>query len=114
MAEAALPAASFFSERFNSVVTLLHVIEKNAPREVHGQHHLNNAGEAVDYLQDTARRAFPKMPRANIHVHIEKVENVAAGIVAHASELDYDSIIMCSHGRGMALHLFLGSIAEKI
>jgi nucleotide-binding universal stress UspA family protein len=42
------------------------------------------------------------------------VENVAAGIVAHVNELDCDSIIMCSHGRGMALHLFLGSIAERI
>ncbi len=114
MAEAALPAASFLSEKFNAVVTLLHVIEKNAPLEVHGQHHLNNAGEAAAYLQDTARCAFPEMGQVNIHVHIAEVENVAASIVAHASELDYDSIIMCSHGRGRALHLFLGSIAEKI
>lgn len=114
MAEAALPAASFLSGKFNAVVTLFHVIEKNAPREVHGQHHLNNAGEAAAYLQDTARRAFPEMAQVNIHVHIAEVENVAASIVEHTSELDFDSIIMCSHGRGSALHLFMGSIAEKI
>jgi nucleotide-binding universal stress UspA family protein len=114
MAEAALSAASFLAEKFDAVVTLLHVIEKNAPREVHGQHHLNNAGEAATYLQDTAQRAFPARVRVNIHVHTAEVENVAASIVEHASKLDFDSIIMCSHGRGRALHLFMGSIAEKI
>ena len=114
MAEAALSAASFLSEKFNAVVTLIHIIEKNAPHEVHGQYHLSNAGEAAAYLKNTARRAFPEIIQVNIHVHTEGVENVAASIVEHTSELDYDLIIMCSHGRGRAFHLFLGSIAEKI
>jgi nucleotide-binding universal stress UspA family protein len=42
------------------------------------------------------------------------VDNVAASIVAHADELKHDLVIMCSHGRGQALHLFLGSIAQSV
>ncbi len=114
MAEAALPAASFFAEKFNSKVTLLHVIEKDAPREVHGQHHLADVAEAAAYLKGIAREAFPEGVHVNIHVHTAEVENVAAGIVDHAEELKYDLVVMCSHGRGRALHLFLGSIAEKV
>jgi nucleotide-binding universal stress UspA family protein len=114
MAEAALSAASFLAEKFKAAVTLLHIIEKNAPREVHGQRHLTDAGEATAYLEGVARRAFREAAEVNIHVHAAEDQNVAAGIVGHAEELQYDLIVMCSHGRGRALHLFLGSIAEKI
>lgn len=114
MAEAALSAASFLAEKFKAAVTLLHIIEKNAPREVHGQRHLTDAGEATAYLESVARQAFREAADVNIHVHAAEDQNVAAGIVGHAGELQYDLIVMCSHGRGRALHLFLGSIAEKI
>ena len=114
MAEAALPAAAFLAAKFDAVVTLVHVVEKNAPSEIHGQSHLTNAAEAEAYLRDTARRAFPVGVRSDFHVHTAEVDNVAESIEAHADELDHDMIVMCSHGRGRALHLFLGSIAQKI
>lgn len=114
MAEAALPAAAFLSAKFGSLVTLVHVIEKNAPREVHGQPHLKNSDEATAYLKDIARRAFPQGVRIDFHVHTAEVDNVAESIVAHAGELDNDAIVMCSHGRGKAFHLLFGSIAEKV
>jgi len=114
MAESALPAAAFFAVKFDAVVTLAHIIEKNAPHEIHGQSHLTNAAEAEVYLGDTARRAFPAGVRTNFHVHTAEVDNVAESIAAHADELDHDMIVMCSHGRGRALHLFFGSIAQKI
>jgi nucleotide-binding universal stress UspA family protein len=47
-------------------------------------------------------------------VHEAKVDNVAESIVVHAAELNADLIVMCSHGRGRACHLFLGSIAQKV
>ena len=48
------------------------------------------------------------------HVHAAEVDNVAESIVYHKSEFDHDLIIMCSHGRGRALHLLLGSIAQQV
>lgn len=114
MAEAALPAAAFLAEKFNAAVTLFHVIEKNAPREVHGQPHLKNAGEAASYLRETAQQAFAGGIHVDLHVHTAEVDSVAESIVEHADELAYDVIVMCSHGRGRALHLLLGSIAQKI
>jgi len=114
MAEAALPAASLLAEKFASRVTLMHVVERNAPSEVHGQSHLKNAREAFAYLSELSRRAFGKEIVVDFHVHETEVDNVAGSIVAHADELKHDLIIMCSHGRGKSLHLFLGSIAQKV
>jgi nucleotide-binding universal stress UspA family protein len=114
MAEAALPAAAFLSGRFNSSVTLFHVIEKNAPGEIHGQSHLKDAGEAEVYLTDTVRRTFAGDVHTDFHVHATESDNVAESIVGHAHELESDLIVMCSHGRGWALHMLLGSIAQRV
>jgi len=114
MAEAALPAAAFLAEKLTSRVTLMHVVERNAPSEVHGQSHLKNAQEAAIYLKELSQRAFPKEIAVDCHVHETEVDNVAGSIVAHADELKHDLVIMCSHGRGKSLHLFLGSIAQRV
>jgi len=114
MAEAALPAASFLAERFASRVTLMHVVERNAPSEVHGQSHLRNAREADGYLRRISEQAFARGVAVDCHVHETEVDNVAESIVAHADELKHDLVIMCSHGRGKSLHLFLGSIAQRV
>lgn len=114
MAESALPAAAYFADKLGARVTLLHVIEKNAPAEVHGQPHLKTEAEAVVYLKDVSRRIFSANVRVDCHVHATEVDNVAGSIVFHKAEFDHDLIIMCSHGRGRALHLLLGSIAQKV
>jgi nucleotide-binding universal stress UspA family protein len=114
MAESALPAAAFLAEMLQARVTLMHVVEKNAPSAVHGQTHLSNAQDAAVYLDQISRQAFPGEIRVDCHVHTAEVENVARSIVEHADELEHDLVIMCSHGRGRALHLFLGSIAQKV
>jgi len=113
LAEAALPAAAFLAARFGARVTLFHVVERNAPREVHGQPHLKNAEDAATYLHLLSQRAFPTGITVDRHVHAAEADDVADSIVAHADELEHDLVIMCSHGRGQALHLFLGSIAQK-
>jgi nucleotide-binding universal stress UspA family protein len=114
MAEAALPAAAFLAEKLAARVTLMHVVEKNAPREIHGQSHLENAQQATDYLRNVAQGIFPQGVAVDYHVHETKVDNVARSIVAHAEELKHDLVIMCSHGRGKALHIFMGSIAQRV
>jgi nucleotide-binding universal stress UspA family protein len=114
MAEAALPVAVFLAEKLGSRVTLMHVVDRNAPSEVHGQSHLKTAGEANVYLKAVSERFFPAGSAVDFHVHETEVTDVAGSIVAHADELKHDLVVMCSHGRGKALHLFLGSIAQKV
>jgi nucleotide-binding universal stress UspA family protein len=114
MAEAALPAAIFLAERLKARITLMHVMERNPPDKVHGQSHLKQPQEAERYLKELAMRSFPKRIQVDCHVHTNEVDDVAGSIVAHADELAHDLVIMCSHGRGAALHLFLGSIAQSV
>ena len=59
LAEAALPAAAYLAQKLDATVTLVHIIEHDAPAEVHGERHLTNADEANAYLTEVARRAFP-------------------------------------------------------
>jgi nucleotide-binding universal stress UspA family protein len=89
-------------------------VEKNAPDAVHGQPHLQHPMDAERYLQQVAKRCFSKMIQVECHVHTNEVDDVARSIVEHADELGHDLVIMCSHGRGAALHLFLGSIAQSV
>jgi nucleotide-binding universal stress UspA family protein len=114
LAEAALPAAAFLAGKLRARVTLMHVVEKNAPDAVHGQPHLQHPQEAERYLRELAKRAFPKKTPIDCHVHTNEVDDVAGSIVAHSEELSHDLVIMCSHGKGAALHLFLGSIAQSV
>jgi nucleotide-binding universal stress UspA family protein len=114
LAESALPAAAYMADNLASKVTLIHVIERNAPQEVHGQPHLSSAEEADLYLQNISKLWFAKAPMLDCHVHTAEVADVARSIVDHSGELGYDLIIMCSHGRGKARQLFMGSMAQTI
>ncbi len=114
LSEAALPPARELAARFGARVTLIHAVEKNPPGAVHGHPHLQDAREATEYLQAVARRAFAAGTRVDFHVHEGAVDDVPRSIVAHADELGHDLVVMCSHGRGKALHLLLGSIAQKV
>ena len=55
LAEAALPAAASLAEKLNAPVTLLHIIEQNAPEAIHNERHLTKPEEAENYLQDLAQ-----------------------------------------------------------
>ena len=114
LSEAALPAAIFLAEKLQARITLMHVMERNAPDKVHGQPHLKHPQDAEHYLKELAKRSFPEGIQVDCHVHTNEVDDVAGSIVAHADELAHDLVIMCSHGRGAALHLFLGSIAQSV
>jgi nucleotide-binding universal stress UspA family protein len=114
LAEAALPAARHMAQRLDAQVTLFQVIEKDAPRQVHGQKHLTDFEEAEKYLQEVARQWFQDVRQVECHVHETGTELVSESIVAHAAELGHDLVIMCSHGRGRAFHLLFGSIAQKV
>ena len=112
LAEAALPATVSLAAAYKVPVTLLHVIEQDAPGEIHHDRHLTNPAEAEEYLKEIARRFGL---RAETHVHTAPVADVAASIVSHAAdEISPDLIILTSHGRGGMRDLLFGSIAQQV
>ncbi|MDP9324923.1 MAG: universal stress protein [Candidatus Dormibacteraeota bacterium] len=100
--------------RLGSQVTLLHVVEANAPDRVHGEHHLTNAAEGEAYLEGLVEGLRADGVRAEKHVHDRSVADVAAAIDAHAHEVGADLTAMCKHGRAGLRGVFVGSIAQRI
>ena len=114
LAETALPVVAYLAEKLKAQVTLLHVIEKNAPETVHGQKHLVNEDEACQYLEATARQCFAKDVEVYRHVHTDEVDQVSASIVQHSDEFDPDLIVMCAHGQGGLHDFVVGNIAQQV
>jgi nucleotide-binding universal stress UspA family protein len=115
LSEASLAPAALLADRFDACVTLLHVIEKDAPEEVHHDRHLTTARAAQEYLEATAASAFSDRTTVRTHVHDVPVSDVALGIVEHAViEFKADLIITCTHGRGGVRDLIIGSIAQRV
>jgi nucleotide-binding universal stress UspA family protein len=116
LAEAALPAAAYLAQTLGAGVTLVHVIEQDAPQTIHGERHLTGPDEARAYLEEVASRAFPKEPGVGVeqHVHTAEVSDVARSIVEHVGELGPDLIVMCAHGWGGLRSRLFGSIAQQI
>ena len=114
LAEAVLPVAAHLAQCLPATVTLLHSIERNAPRAVHGERHLTNAAEARDYLAAVAARAFAASTAVTCHVHEEGVSRIAASIAAHAGELRPDLVLLCAHGRNRLLKRLFGSVGQRV
>ncbi len=115
LSEAALAPAAVLASKLGSRVTLLHIIEQDAPAEVHKERHLTNPQEAEAYLKEAAARAFPAGVQVETHVHTAPVSDVAKSIVEHAAaEFEPDLIVTCTHGRGGMRDMLFGSIAQQV
>jgi nucleotide-binding universal stress UspA family protein len=114
LAEAALPVAAFLARALDASVTLIHVIERNAPKEVHSEKHLSTPEEAEIYLAEASKKAFPEGIRIDHHVHTAPVNDVARSIVEHSVEMVPDLVVMCTHGRGGLRDFLYGSIAQQV
>lgn len=115
LAETALIPAASLSQTLAAPVTLLHIIEKDAPQSIHSDRHLVKADEASGYLNKIAGSAFPSTTQVDIHVHTAAVQDVAASIIHHASEeFNPDLIVMCAHGKSGVRDLVFGNIAQQV
>jgi nucleotide-binding universal stress UspA family protein len=114
LAESVLPAVVYLAKALPATVALVHVIEKNAPVEVHGDTHLSSPDEAEKYLRGIAARFFTGETKIDTHVHTAPVDDVAKSIVEHVGEFDSDLIVMCAHGRGGVKSLIFGYIAQQV
>jgi nucleotide-binding universal stress UspA family protein len=113
-AERILPYGLFIAQRFEADVTLLHIIEAEAPRTVHGQRHLRTQGEATAYLGSLAEKYASTGVPIHIHVHEEALEDPIQGIRSHEEELKVDLIILSVHGHLNTRRLFRGNVAQRI
>ena len=84
LAEAALPVAAALCVKLGAEVVLVHLLEKRAPRAVHGRPHLATAGAAEAYLNQIAARRFPKQLKGEGHVHSERGVDGGAALTEHA------------------------------
>ena len=115
LAEAAIPAAGSLAQTLDAPVTLLHIMEQDAPQEIHKDRHITQADEAQAYLEEVATRAFPAEAKVDVHVHTAAVKDVASSIVEHAMpEFQPDLIVMCTHGKSEVRELLYGSIAQQV
>ncbi len=114
LAEAVLPVAEYLALKLSASIILVHVIEQNAPEEIHGERHLRNADEAKAYLQEIANKALASDISIDTHVHTSEVSNVPKSIVEHVGEYKPDLIVMCAHGRGGLRDILVGSIAQQV
>ncbi len=113
LAEAALGIAGELASLLDAELVLLHVIERRAPTEVHGQPHLHRREDATRYLEALVARFAENGVHASFHVHEPAIGDVAASIAQHAHELDVSLILLCTHGSGGLRDLLLGSIAQQ-
>jgi nucleotide-binding universal stress UspA family protein len=114
LAESVLPLGASLARKLGSAVTLLHVIERDAPAAIHGDRHLTNAVEAEQYLEDLSRRYFGDTEEVELHVHTDVESNVARSIVDHARERASELVLLCTHGRGGLRHRLFGGIAQRV
>jgi nucleotide-binding universal stress UspA family protein len=114
LAETALPAAGYLTQTLQASVTLLHLVERHAPTEIHHGRHLRAADEAQAYLAEVRQRTFPKTTPVDCHVHTTETSDVPRSMAEHTAELAVDLIVMCTHGRGHAHRWLFGSIAQQV
>jgi nucleotide-binding universal stress UspA family protein len=113
LAESVIPAAISLATKLKATITLFHVIEHNAPEEIHKDRHLTNSEEANIYLKAIAQNYFAGLD-VNWHVHSNEVKDVAGSIAMHAAELNLDLILVCAHGHGGVRTVLFGSIAQRV
>ncbi|HEV3234715.1 MAG TPA: universal stress protein [Candidatus Dormibacteraeota bacterium] len=114
LAEDILGPVRALALELGSRVTLLHVIEADAPARVHGEPHLTTIAEGEAYLERLVDELGAEGVQAEKHVHDRSVGDVAAAIDAHSHEVGADLTAMCKHGRAGLRQVFVGSIAQRI
>ncbi len=114
LAETALPAAAYVARAMGAKVTLLHIVERNAPAEIHGEMHLRGAEQAQRYLDEITALSFPEVVGVDRRVETEDATGIARRIQEYALALEVDLIVMCTHGHSGLRHLLSGSNAQQV
>ena len=114
LAEQVLPYTRLLAEQFEATLILFHVVEKDSPNAIHGQHHLKEVAEAKAYLDQIAAQFASEKVTILRDVHEVQEVGVAQTIKDHAEELQTDLVVLCAHGRGGLRDMIFGSIAQQV
>lgn len=114
LAETVLPPVRWFARVTGASVTLLHVLEHDAPAEVHGEPHLTEAADAGAYLAGLEAQLTAAGIAATHHVHTNPRHDVTRSIIEHVVELDADLIAMAAHGSGGLRGFLFGRVAQQV
>jgi nucleotide-binding universal stress UspA family protein len=113
LAESILPVVTTLARCLHAKVSLLHIIEENAPQSVHGFPHLTSTQEAEAYIANIAAGLASDL-EVEQHVHGTEEHNVALSVALHSDELDADMVALCTHGRSGLRRAVSGSIAQQV
>lgn len=114
LAESVLPLVERLAGLEDASVLLLHVLERGAPSQIHGQTHLATLPSAVAYLQGIVARLRAQGVAVEYHAHEVPEGDVARSIIQHAAERDTDLIVLATHGSGGMRQILSGSIAQQV
>ena len=114
LAEAAVTPAISIARACGSVVTLLHVLERDAPTTVHGERHLMAEAEASAYLADVAGKFEAKGVAVRSIVQADWQREPSTGIVTASETLNADLIVLASHGAGGIRDFLFGRVARQV
>jgi nucleotide-binding universal stress UspA family protein len=114
LAESVIPLACSLAGQLQATLVFFHVVEKKAPAEIHGQHHLRDIAEAHAYLSALTDNLTCAGISSVLDVHEVQETGVAQTIRDHAQELNTDLVILCAHGSGGLRDVLFGSIAQQV
>ncbi len=113
LAETVLPAAAELAARMGAELTLLHVVESEAPARVHGERHLTVRGEAAAYLDEARGWLAGRGVSAGTRVE-ESPGDVAERIGREAAGIGADLVALCTHGGRGVRGLLFGRVAQQV
>lgn len=113
LAESALPAAAELARRLGASVTLLHILEPDAPSTVHGDRHLRSPAEAEGYLAGAADWMTARQVSAEVALN-QQQGDVAATIARIGNAVGTDLIVLTTHGRSGLRGLLFGRVAQQV
>ena len=112
--ESSIPISISLAQSLKAEVTLLHIIEHDAPQTVHGEPHLRTFEEASKYLKGIVKNKYPASIQVNFHIHSDDKTDVIKAIAEHHKELLSDLLVMTTHGWGGFKQIILGNNAQQI
>ena len=114
--DAATDTAVELAKKFDGKLTVLHVYEIPAYAYAGGGYVAADLLSPLQKVASTALAELLKKVQARVPTATSMLGagNPAAGILETAREAHPDLIVMGTHGRRGASHLFLGSVAERV
>lgn len=115
LSEVALPVAAELARIAKAPLTLLHVVELDAPATIHGDRHLQTAEEAQGYLDVLVETLAQSDISATAMVYVsEPTRGVDETIASVTASLGSDLTVLASHGEGGMREQLFGRVAQRV